>query len=99
MKVRYETRLEKIQREYNKLQSSAEKIQRERDLDKDIIKGIQRGMGELRAKYTQDVAGWQKEKLQMERKIKEVTVFNSRVIPTLVLRGSFNTRVYILLNM
>lgn len=72
MRVRYETRLESLQKEYMKLLATVDKLQREKDLDKDIIKGVQKGMTQIRDVYSNDLTRWNEEKAMLEQHIKEV---------------------------
>ncbi|KAL5014691.1 hypothetical protein ScPMuIL_008961 [Solemya velum] len=72
MRVRYETRLESLQKEYMKLLATVDKLQREKDLDKDIIKGVQKGMTQIRDVYSNDLTRWNEEKAMLEQHIKEI---------------------------
>lgn len=73
MKVRYETKLEKIQRDYNQLLINSERVSREKELQQEIIKGVQRGMSNLKDKYTQEKSRWKTDKEQFEQKANEVS--------------------------
>ncbi|XP_046569804.1 COP1-interactive protein 1-like isoform X2 [Haliotis rubra] len=72
MKVRYETRFEKMSKDYSKMLLTIEKLQKERDLDKAIIQGIQKGMAGLKDKYSSELIKWEDEKARLERQIKEI---------------------------
>lgn len=72
MKVRYETRFEKMSKDYSKMLVTIEKLQKERDLDKAIIQGIQKGMAGLKDNYSSDLIKWEDEKAKLQRQIKEV---------------------------
>ena len=75
MKVRYETRLENLQKEHMKLLNILDKLQREKVLDQEIIKGVQKGMGTIKETYNQDLARLRDEKGLLEVHIKEVSEY------------------------
>ncbi|KAK3088191.1 hypothetical protein FSP39_015959 [Pinctada imbricata] len=72
MKVRYETRVENLQREQLKLLNILDKLQREKNLDQEIIKGVQKGMCTMKETYNQDLARLKDEKGLLESHIKEI---------------------------
>ncbi|XP_029633282.1 protein CROWDED NUCLEI 4 [Octopus sinensis] len=71
MKVRYETKIEKLQRDYNQLLINSERVAKERELQQEIIRGVQRGMFNLKDKYTQDRSRWQTDKEKFENQATE----------------------------
>lgn len=93
MKVRYESKLGKLQKDYSKMLSTAERLQKERDLHRDIIKGIQKGMSQLKANYTADVAHWQDDKAVLERQIHEVSSTRQGGVRTSNSRGRQHTTI------
>lgn len=72
MKVRYETRLENLQKEHMKLLGVLDKLQREKVLNQEMIKGVQKGMGTMKETYTKDLEHWKEERNVLEKHIKEV---------------------------
>ena len=73
VKVRYETRFEKMTKDYSKLIVAVEKLQRERDLDKQIIQGVQKGMSQMKENYTNDLHRWDDERRHLEKQLAEVS--------------------------
>ncbi|XP_021343411.1 golgin subfamily A member 4-like isoform X2 [Mizuhopecten yessoensis] len=72
MKVRYETRLENLQKEHMNLLSLLDTMQREKTLDKEIIRGVQKGMSQMKVTYAKDLVKWDAEKDILARHIKEI---------------------------
>ncbi|XP_069106389.1 uncharacterized protein [Argopecten irradians] len=72
MKVRYETRLENLQKEHMKLLSLLDTMQREKTLDKEIIRGVQKGMSQMKVTYAKDLSKWNEEKDILARHVKEI---------------------------
>ncbi|XP_041360782.1 interaptin-like [Gigantopelta aegis] len=72
VKVRYETRFEKMTNDYSKMVVTVEKLQRERDLDKQIIQGVQRGLAQLKDNYTHDLQRWDDERKYLEKQLAEI---------------------------
>nr|XP_034302400.1 myosin-9-like [Crassostrea gigas] len=72
MKVRYETRLENLQKEHMKLLGVLDKLQREKVLNQEMIKGVQKGMGTMKETYTKDLEHWKEERNVLEKHIKEI---------------------------
>jgi len=80
MKVRYETRIEKINKENNKMLSTLAKLQRERDMDKEIIDTIQEKFSMLKDKYTEELLRSEDDKANLDRQMKEID--ESRALTT-----------------
>ena len=74
MKVRYETQLDQLQKEHIQLLTVVEKLQREKNLDQDIITGIQKGMANIRDTYSLDVTRWKDERQVLNNHITKVTL-------------------------
>ncbi|XP_033727449.1 myosin-16-like isoform X2 [Pecten maximus] len=72
MKVRYETRLENLQKEHMKLLSLLDTMQREKTLDKEIIRGVQKGMSQMKVTYAKNLTKWNEEKDILARHVKEI---------------------------
>ncbi|KAK6168105.1 hypothetical protein SNE40_021998 [Patella caerulea] len=72
MKVRYETRIDKMSRDYSRALVTVESLEKERELDKEIIKAAQKGMLQLKDSYTQDLIKWEDEKQRLEKHGKEI---------------------------
>ena len=72
MKVRYETRLENLQKEHMSLLHVLDNLQREKHLNQEIIRGVQKGMSNMKDTYAKDIAKWNEEKEIFGRHIKEV---------------------------
>ncbi|GAB1599791.1 uncharacterized protein LOC106879862 [Argonauta hians] len=79
MKVRYETKIEKLQRDFNQLQINSERVAKERELQQEIIRGVQRGMFNLKDKYTQDRSRWQTDKEKFESQATEAEKGQNKV--------------------
>ncbi|XP_060067409.1 uncharacterized protein LOC132547643 isoform X1 [Ylistrum balloti] len=72
MKVRYETRLENLQKEHMKLLALVDTLHREKTLDKEIIRGVQKGMTQMKVTYAKDLTKWNEEKDILARHMKEI---------------------------
>ncbi|KAJ8322162.1 hypothetical protein KUTeg_000633 [Tegillarca granosa] len=72
MKVRYETRLENLQKDHLKLLTNLDQLQREKILDKDIIKGVQKGMSQMKQAYANDLSRIKEEKEMLEKHMHEI---------------------------
>ncbi|WAR16517.1 hypothetical protein MAR_031111 [Mya arenaria] len=72
MKVRYETQLDRLQKEHFALLEVVEKLQREKHLDHDIITGVQKGMASIKNTYTHDLSRWKDERSVLESHIKQI---------------------------
>ncbi|KAL4217860.1 hypothetical protein ACF0H5_022599 [Mactra antiquata] len=72
MKVRYETQLDRLQKEHMKLLEVVLKLQKEKNLDQEIIQGIQRGMANIKENYTIDLSRWKDERTVLESHISQI---------------------------
>ncbi|XP_052250522.1 myosin-11-like isoform X2 [Dreissena polymorpha] len=72
MKVRYETQLDRLQKEHLQLLEVVERLQRETHFDKEIIVGVQKGMANIRDNYTQDLSRWKDERSVLESHITQI---------------------------
>jgi len=72
MKVRYESRIDKMNKENNKMLCAIAKLQKERDLDKEIIQTIQNNFVVLKDKYTEGLLRSEEDKASLDRQIKEI---------------------------
>ncbi|PVD32469.1 hypothetical protein C0Q70_07908 [Pomacea canaliculata] len=70
--MRYETRLEKLSVEYSKMLGMMEELQKERQLDKDMVAGVQKAMTLIRETHVQDQTRWDEDKARMERQLVEM---------------------------
>lgn len=55
-----------------KLLGVLDKLQREKVLNQEMIKGVQKGMGTMKETYTKDLEHWKEERNVLEKHIKEV---------------------------
>lgn len=69
MRVRYETQLERLQKEHLQLLEVVERLQRAKNMDQEIIVGIQKGMANIRETYSHDLSRWKDERSVLERHI------------------------------
>ncbi|XP_055872478.1 microtubule-associated protein futsch-like isoform X2 [Biomphalaria glabrata] len=72
MKVRYETRIDKMSKEQDKMLLTIEKLQKERELDKQIIQGIQNNLSLVKDKYTEELLRSEEDKTALDRQLKEI---------------------------
>jgi hypothetical protein len=72
MKVRYETQLDRLQKEHLQLLEVVERLQRAKNLDQEIIVGIQKGMANIRENYSHDLSRWKDERTVLESHITQV---------------------------
>ncbi|XP_059146246.1 trichohyalin-like isoform X2 [Physella acuta] len=72
IKVRYETRIDKMSKEQNKMLLTIEKLQKEHDLDKQIIQGIQKNLSLVKDKYTEELLRSDEDKVSLQRQLKEI---------------------------
>lgn len=72
MKVRYESQLDRLQKEHLKLLEVVERLQRAKNLDQEIIVGIQKGMANIRENYSADLSRWKEERTVLESHISQV---------------------------
>ena len=59
---------------FYKLLTICEKLQREKNLDQEIIVGVQKGMANIRETYTYDLSRWQDERNILEKHISQVSL-------------------------
>jgi len=90
MKVRYETQLDQLQKEHIQLLTVVEKLQREKNLDQDIITGIQKGMANIRDTYSLDVTRWKDERQVLNNHITKVTL-NTIMLNNYITKVTLNT--------
>lgn len=74
MKVRYETQLERLQKEHLQLLQVVERLQREKNLDQEIIVGIQKGMASIKDTYSHDMTRWKDERAVLTTHITKVRI-------------------------
>ncbi|XP_045180255.2 golgin subfamily B member 1-like [Mercenaria mercenaria] len=72
MKVRYETQLDRLQKEHLQLLEVVERLQRAKNLDQEIIVGIQKGMANIRETYSHDLSRWKDERSVLESHITQI---------------------------
>ncbi|CAL1537257.1 unnamed protein product, partial [Lymnaea stagnalis] len=72
MKVRYETRIDRMSKEQNKMLLTIEKIHKERELDKQIIQAIQKNLSSVKDKYTEELLRSEEDKASLQRQLKEI---------------------------
>lgn len=72
MKVRYETRFDKMYKEYNKMVATIETLHREKDKDQEIIQVMQRNMTLIKDKYTDELLRAEDDKATLSKQMKEI---------------------------
>ncbi|KAL8558787.1 hypothetical protein ACOMHN_043730 [Nucella lapillus] len=73
MKIRYETRVDKMTQEHSKMMSTMETLQKEKASDRELVDGVQKALTLMRDAYTQDQVRWEEEKDKLDRQIKELS--------------------------
>ncbi|XP_070208370.1 uncharacterized protein [Littorina saxatilis] len=73
MKVRYETRVEKMSQEYSKIMMTMETLQKEKLADKEMVTQVQKAMTLIKEAHAQDQRRWEEEKARLDRQIKELS--------------------------
>jgi cell division protein FtsB len=72
MKVRFETRLENLQKEHTRLLTILDQMQHEKVLNQEIIKGVQKQMSVMKENYHKNLEKTKQQHDMLERHIKEV---------------------------
>lgn len=72
MKVRFETRLENLQKEHTRLLTILDQMQHEKVLNQEIIKGVQKQMSLMKENYHKNLEKSKQQNEMLERHIKEV---------------------------
>jgi len=65
----------RLQKEHMALLEVVERLQRGKNLDAEIISGVQKGMASIRDTYSNDLSRWKDERSVLESHIKQVDVY------------------------
>ncbi|GFN85420.1 sporulation-specific protein 15-like isoform x2, partial [Plakobranchus ocellatus] len=72
MKVRYETRIDKMSKDHNKMLLTIDQLQKERDRDRETVQAIQKNLSLVKDKYTDELLKSEEDKSLLGRQRAEL---------------------------